>query len=84
LPVPHGAESPLARQTRRLKLNTNHTIAKRIPDTHPHACIELEELSGIRDRTKRKHGKKASDATAPCQPTREQVGLRRAARAAHL
>jgi putative transposase len=45
---------------RRLKLNTNHAIAKRILDTHPHACIGLEELSGIRDRTKRKHGKKAT------------------------
>jgi putative transposase len=45
---------------RRLKLNTNHTIAKRILDTHPQAFIGLEELSGIRDRTKRKHGKKAT------------------------
>jgi hypothetical protein len=59
-----------------LKLNTNHAIAKRILDTHPHALIGLEELSGIRDRTKRKHGKKASDAAAPCQPAREQVGFR--------
>ena len=45
---------------RRLKLNTNHTISKRILDTHPHACIGLEELSGIRDRRKRTHGKKAT------------------------
>ena len=43
-----------------MKLNTNHTISKRILDTHPHAFIGLEELSGIRDRTKRKHGKKAT------------------------
>jgi IS605 OrfB family transposase len=43
-----------------LKLNTNHTISKRILDTHPHSFIGLEDLSGIRDRTKRKHGKKAS------------------------
>ena len=41
-------------------LNTNHTLAKRILDTHPHACIGLEELSGMRDRTRRKHGKKAT------------------------
>jgi IS605 OrfB family transposase len=60
LAQPPGDVSPSARQTRRLKLNTNHTIAKRILDTHPHACIGLEELSGIRDRTRRKHGKKAS------------------------
>ena len=45
---------------RRLKLNTNYTIAKRILDSYPHACIGLEALSGIRDRTKRKHGKKAT------------------------
>src|ERR1051326_8934844 len=45
---------------RRLKLNTNHTISKRILDSHPHAFLGLEGLSGIRDRTKRKHGKKAT------------------------
>jgi len=45
---------------RRLKLNTNHAISKRILDTHPHAFLGLEELSSIRERTKRKHGKKAS------------------------
>jgi putative transposase len=50
----------LGQRERRLKLNTNHAIAKRILDTHPHAFIGLEELSGIRDRTKRKHGKKAT------------------------
>jgi putative transposase len=43
-----------------LKLNTNHIISKRILDTHPHTCIGLEELTGIRDRAKRKHGKKAT------------------------
>jgi putative transposase len=50
----------LGTRERRLKLNTNHTIAKRILNTHPQSFIGLEELSGIRDRTKRKHGKKAS------------------------
>ena len=50
----------IGQRERRLKLNTNHTISKRILDTHPHAFIGLEELSGIRDRTKRKHGKKAT------------------------
>ena len=43
-----------------MKLNTTHTIAKRILDTHQNAFIGLEELSGIRDRTRRKHGKKAT------------------------
>jgi putative transposase len=50
----------LGQRERRLKLNTNHTISKRILDTHPHSFIGLEYLTGIRDRTKRKHGKKAS------------------------
>ena len=50
----------LSRRERRLKLNMNHTISKRILDTHPHAFIGLEDLNGIRERTKRKHGKKAS------------------------
>ena len=50
----------LAGRERRLKLNTNHTISKHILDTHPHALIGLEDLTGIRERTKRTHGKKAS------------------------
>ncbi len=50
----------LARRERRLKLNTNHAISKRILDTHPRAFIGLEDLAGIRERTKRKHGKRAS------------------------
>jgi IS605 OrfB family transposase len=50
----------LSQRERRLKLNTNHTISKRILATHPHAFIGLEELSGIRDRVRRKHGKKAT------------------------
>ena len=50
----------LSRRERRLKLNTNHTISKRILDTHPHSFIGLEDLTHIRERTKRKKGKKAS------------------------
>jgi putative transposase len=50
----------LAGRERRLKLNTNHAISKQILDTYPQAFIGLEDLTGIRDRTKRKHGKKAS------------------------
>jgi putative transposase len=46
---------------RRLKLDTNHVIAKRIVDQYPDAMIGLEDLSGIRERTKRKHGKKATN-----------------------
>jgi putative transposase len=50
----------LGQRERRLKLNTNHTISKRILNCHPHAFIGLEDLNGIRERTKRKQGKKAT------------------------
>jgi putative transposase len=50
----------IGQRERRLKLNTNHTISKRILDSHPHSFIGLEDLSHIRERTKRKHGRKAS------------------------
>ena len=45
---------------RRLKLNTNHTIAKRLVQAHPQAMIGLEDLHSIGERTKRKRGKQAS------------------------
>jgi len=43
----------LSGRERRFKLNTNHVIAKTIVNAHPNALIGLEDLSGIRDRTKR-------------------------------
>jgi putative transposase len=39
---------------RRLKLQVNHTIAKHIVEAHPHTLIGLEDLTGIRERTKRR------------------------------
>ena len=45
---------------RRLKLNTNHVIAKRIVERNPQAIIGLEDLRSIRERTKRKKARKAS------------------------
>ena len=45
---------------RRLKQATNHLISRRIVDQHPDSIIGLEDLTYIRDRTKRRHGKKAS------------------------
>jgi len=52
---------------RRLKLQVNHTIAKSIVQTHPHTLIGLEELTGIRERTKRrrKRRKKKGNGTQP-------------------
>src|SRR6266496_1195514 len=45
---------------RRLKAATNHTISRRIVDSHPHSIIGLEDLTHIRERTKRRHGKKVT------------------------
>jgi putative transposase len=45
---------------RRLKQDANHQISHRIATRHPHSLIGLEDLTHIRERTKRKHGKKAS------------------------
>jgi putative transposase len=43
-----------------LKADANHVVSKRIVEQHPHSLIGLEDLSHIRERTKRKRGKKAS------------------------
>jgi putative transposase len=45
---------------RRLKQDRNHSISRRIVDQHPHSLIGLEDLTDMRQRTKRKRGKKAS------------------------
>ncbi len=45
---------------RRLKQDANHVVSKRIVSSHPHALLGLENLTDIRDRTKRRKGKKAS------------------------
>jgi putative transposase len=57
----------LSGRERRLKLQTNHTIAKQIVNEHPRTLIGLEELTGIRERTrrrKRRH-KKNGKGTEP-------------------
>jgi putative transposase len=45
---------------RRLKQDRNHLISRRIVDAHPHSLIGLEDLTHIRDRIRRQHGKTAS------------------------
>lgn len=53
----------IAQRERRLKMQANHTIAKQIITEHPHTLIGLEDLTGIRERTRRRkrrrktHGK---------------------------
>ncbi|GER86927.1 transposase [Dictyobacter vulcani] len=45
---------------RRLKLDANHRVSKSIVTAHPHSLIGLENLADIRERTRRRKGKKAS------------------------
>ena len=51
----------IAQRERRLKLQANHTIAKQIIEQHPHALIGLEDLTGIRERTRRKKRKRKNN-----------------------
>lgn len=50
----------IAGRERRLKQDRNHIISRRIVNAHPHSLIGLEDLTHIRERRKRKHGKKAT------------------------
>lgn len=50
----------IAGRERRLKQERNHLISRRIVATYPASLIGLEDLTHIRERTKRKHGKRAS------------------------
>jgi putative transposase len=50
----------IAGRERRLKQDRDHLISRRIVDAYPHALIGLEDLSNIRERTRRKRGKRAS------------------------
>jgi len=50
----------IAGRERRLKHDRNHTISRRMVDAYPRSLIGLEDLSNIRERTRRKRGKHAS------------------------
>jgi len=43
-----------------LKHERNHWISRQIVTAYPHSLIGLEDLTHIRERRKRKHGKKAT------------------------
>src|SRR6266571_5454568 len=45
---------------RRLKQDANHVVSKRIVEAHPHSLIGLENLTDIRERTRRPKGKRAT------------------------
>lgn len=57
----------LSGRERRLKLHTNHRIAKHIVNAHPHTLIGIEDLTGIRERTRRRirRRKKNGKGTEP-------------------
>jgi IS605 OrfB family transposase len=61
----------IAQRERRLKLQANHTIAKQIIMQHPHALIGLEQLTDIRERTRRRKRKPRSNGKG-----RERVSLK--------
>lgn len=50
----------ISQRERRLKLQTNHAIAKRIVEAYPHSMMGLEDLAAIRERTRRRTGKQAT------------------------
>jgi IS605 OrfB family transposase len=58
---------------RRLKLNTNHVIAKTIVEAHPHTLIGLEDLTGIRERTKRRKHRRKGKRLLPLTPKQRRV-----------
>jgi putative transposase len=55
----------LVLRERRLKLNTNHTLSKHIVATHYHAFIGLEDLTHIRDRTRRRKHRRTGEQLVP-------------------
>ncbi len=55
----------LSGRERRFKLDVNHVIAKNIVEQHPQAFIGLENLTGVRDRTKRRKRRRKDQKTLP-------------------
>ena len=58
----------IGQRERRFKLSTNHTIAKHILDTHPKSLIGLEDLTGIRERTRRRKRRRLGKQLVPVSP----------------
>jgi len=64
---------------RRLKAERNHLISRRIVDGHPHSIIGLEDLTHIRERTKRRtyRRKKSGKGHEPVS-SKQRMGNRHA------
>jgi IS605 OrfB family transposase len=58
----------LSGRERRFKLDVNHVIAKTIVEQHPQALIGIEDLTGIRERTKRRKRRRKGKKTLPLTP----------------
>ena len=57
---------------RRLKQERNHLISRRIVDAHPHSIIGLEDLTHIRERTKRRTHKRKENGKGTEPVSRKQ------------
>jgi putative transposase len=63
----------LSGRERRFKLDVNHVIAKNIIEQHPQAFIGLEDLTGIRERTKRRKHKRKGNKILPLTPKQRRA-----------
>lgn len=63
----------LSGRERRFKLDVNHVIAKTIIELHPQAFIGLENLTGIRERTKRRKYRRKGNKIFPLTPKQRRV-----------
>ena len=63
----------LSGRERRFKLNVNHVIAKTVVEQHPGAFICLENLTGIRDRTKRRKRRCKGKKILPLTPRQRRA-----------
>ncbi len=50
----------IAGRERRLKQDRNHSISRQIVTAYPHSLMGLEDLTRIRERSKRAHGQNAT------------------------
>ena len=57
---------------RRLKQDANHVVSKSIVTRYPHSLIGLEDLTDIRERTKRKRGKRTTKKQRKANATRSK------------
>ena len=63
----------LSGRERRFKLDVNHVIAKTIVEQHPQAFIGLEDLTGIRERAKRRKQRRKGKKIFPLTPKQRRA-----------